>query len=119
MNEEKVDRLLAELRCHEKPTAPDLRSSVRSEIGRRRARPTNWQQSLPILSWNDLLRQPRIAVFALGIALAIGVVPGVWGPTPIRAGFEAEYARKSLHLDVFKTVEILSLKSGPTNISTF
>jgi hypothetical protein len=118
MNEEKVDRMLAELSCREKPPAPDLRSRVCREIGRRRARPTFRQRLLPILSWSEMLLQPRIAACALGIALATGAIPGVWSLTPARPGTEAEYARKSLHLDVFEAVKILSLKPSATGASS-
>jgi hypothetical protein len=118
MNEEKVDRLLAELSGREKPTAPDLRSGVCREIDRRRTRPTFRQRLLPVLSWSEMLLQPRIAACGLGIALATGTIPGVWSQTQARAGTEAEYARKSLHLDVFETVKILSNKPSATGASS-
>ena len=112
MNEEKVERLLAELSRQEKPLAPDLRREVHLEIGRRRAQPTFRLRYLPIISWNELPLQPRIAACALGIALAIGAIPGALNLNPARTGTETAYARKSLHLDVFEAVEILPLKFG-------
>lgn len=118
MNEETVERLLTELSREEKPAAPDLRSRVCSEIDRRRAQSTFRQRFLPILSWSEMLLQPRIAACALGIALATGTIPGVWSLTTARAGIEAEYARKSLHLDVFEAVRILSLKPSARSVST-
>jgi len=108
MNDEQIDRLLRELRREGRSEAPDLRREVRAEIARIRDRPGFWQRLLPVLNWNELLRQPRLAAGALAIAVTIGILPGAWTLATAQTENKAEFARRSLHLDVFDTVDLFS-----------
>lgn len=101
MNNDNLDDVLARLRDRHLPPAPDLRREVRAEITRLKARPSFWQRLLPVLHWNELLSQPRLAAFALALALVVGVVPGVLTLTVPSRTDEARIARASLYLDVF------------------
>ncbi|RLC97735.1 MAG: hypothetical protein DRI46_12480 [Chloroflexi bacterium] len=112
MYDERLDELLGDLRREAPPEAPDLRREVRAEIARIRDQPSFWQRILPILNWNELLMQPRLAAGALAVAVAIGIMPGAWTLATAQTENKAEFARKSLHLDVFDTVEIFALPVG-------
>ena len=116
MNDEPIDELLHELRRSDRPEAPDLRREVRAEIARLRERPAFWQRLLPVLSWNELLMQPRLAAGALAIAIAIGMMPGAWTLATAQTQNKTEFARKSLHLDVFDTVEIFPRQASNSNV---
>jgi hypothetical protein len=100
-NDYEIDALLTRLRQNNLPSVPDLRRQVRDEIVRLKAHPSFWRQVLPILNWNELFRQPRIAVSALALALVVGVVPGFISAKAPHRSADAEIARASLHLHVF------------------
>lgn len=101
-NDYDIDALLARLQHKTLPPAPDLRRDVRAEITRLKVYPSFWRRVFPILNWNELFRQPRIAVSALALALVVGVVPGfVSAQVPDRSA-DARIARASLHFHVFQ-----------------
>ncbi|RKX35788.1 MAG: hypothetical protein DRP71_02630 [Verrucomicrobia bacterium] len=110
MNDEQIDSLLRELQRDDRPEPPDLRPEARAEIARLRDRPGFLQRLLPVLSWNELLMQPRLAAGALAIAITIGMIPGAWTLARAQSENKAEFARRSLHLDVFDTVGFFTLK---------
>ncbi len=116
MNDEHLDELLHELQRHDRHEAPDLRREVRAEFARLRNRPAFRQRLLPILSWNELLMQPRLAAGALAIAITIGMMPGAWTLATAQTQSKAEFARESLHLDVFDTVNIFPIQVGSSKI---
>ena len=68
------------------------------EIEARRRR-SFWSRVLPLLEWRELFLEPRMAVAAFTLAIAVGILPGyiVMG----RANAETRLARQSLHFEVF------------------
>ncbi|MDP3073794.1 MAG: hypothetical protein Q8N18_26150 [Opitutaceae bacterium] len=94
MNPDPIDDLLSAYAKQPLPTAPDrLTADVWRDIERRRSR-FGW---LIGLSWHELLRQPRLAVAALGLALLAGLLPAA----TLRSVEHAQRARESLHFEVF------------------
>ena len=101
MKDEDLEKLLARLRNESLPPAPDLRREVRAEINRLKARPTFWHRLLPVLHWNELLLQPRLAASALALAVIAGITPSLIVQARPGGADQARYARASLHFDVF------------------
>lgn len=112
MTSQNIETLLKELRRNELPRAPDLRREVRMEIARRRAQPNFWQRWFPVAPWTDLPQQPRMAVGALAMALAVGIIPGTLGRPNARTD-DARFARASLHLDAFSAMHGSLLPTQP------
>ena len=112
MNQEQIDRHLLFLSRIERPPAPDLRRNVRQEIARRRRRSSPLHGIQPLFNCNELLLRPGIAAGALVIALAIGSLPGALSFFRSDPESEADYARSSLHLDVFAPVGLLPTSTG-------
>ncbi len=59
--------------------------------------------------------QPRLAAGALAVAVTIGIMPGAWTLATARPDNKVEFARKSLHLEVFDAVDIFSLPTSRSN----
>lgn len=78
------------------PPAPFSRAALWREIAARRRQP--WRASLfPVLSWREVLAEPRLAIAGLVVALVTGMVP-----VAAAKNFDkARIARDSLRLDVF------------------
>lgn len=95
MNPDPLDDLLRAYAKQPMPSTPDrLTADVWRDIEQRRSR-FAW---LVGLNWHDLLRRPRLAFSALGIALLAGLLPAV----AVRAlDDHARLARASLHFEVF------------------
>lgn len=101
MNDENLEKLLANLREDPLSPAPDLRREVRAEIARLKKQPRFWRRLLPVLHWNELLLQPRLAGCALVLAAVAGIAPGMIGHALPSPTHHAHNARASLHLDAF------------------
>ena len=94
MNPDPIDDLLNAYAKQPTPAVPDrMTADIWRDIERRRSR-FGW---LIGLSWQELLRQPRLAVAALGLALLAGLLPA----TTLRSVEHAQRARESLHFEVF------------------
>lgn len=106
MNESQIDRILVKLRQIALPPAPDLRREVRAKIALLKNHPSFWQRVLPVLHWNELLVQPRIAACALALALAVGTIPGAVLLAVSSRADDARNARVSLHLGVFDSSRV-------------
>lgn len=67
-----------------------------------------WSRVIPILEWRELFLEPRVAVAALALAVAVGILPAYFAAH--QAGEEAALARRSLHFEVFSaaTTDLLA-----------
>lgn len=100
MKSDPLDKSLADYAQQPLPACPDrLASNVWREIESRRRR-SIWTRLFPLLDWPELFREPRLALSAAGLALAIGFVPALLQAKP---GTEIRLARESLHFEVFSS----------------
>jgi len=87
--------------------SPDLEAEVWRTIRRRRARPF-WSRLLPILDWRDLFAEPRLIASALAVALGVGILPAALTARPR----SSDWARTSLHFEVFSPANPTLLEPG-------
>jgi len=109
MKPDPIDRALASYAQESLPMCPDrLTSDVWREIDRRR-RESVWTRLFPLLDWNELFREPRLALSAVGLALAVGLVPAFLQTRPLS---DTRLARESLHFEVFSSQTPLAMLAG-------
>lgn len=95
MNPDPLDDLLSAYAKQPLPAAPDrLTADVWRDIEQRRRRGLG---ALLELNWRELLRRPRFALSAFGLALLAGLLPAA----VTRSADHALLARDSLHFEVF------------------
>ena len=95
MNPDPIDDLLSAYAKQQMPAVPDrLTADVWKEIEQRRRRGLG---ALLGLNWRELLRRPRLALAALGLALLAGLLPAA----VTRSADHALLVRDSLHFEVF------------------
>ena len=99
MNPDPLDDLLSSYSRQPLPPAPDFTPHVWSTIKQRRS--SFWSRLLPAAGWDELFREPRLAVPAFALVLVIGLLPAI---TFVNARRESQLARDSLHFDVFSTM---------------
>ena len=96
MNPDPLDELLSAYSKEPTPLPPAGSAEIWREIARRRRRPF-WSGLLPTLDWSELFREPRLAIPALTVALAAGMLPAVLAYPETRT----ERIRASLHFEMF------------------
>lgn len=116
MKPDPLEQTLASYAKQPLPTCPDrLTTDVWREIEQRR-RHSVWAQLCQQFDWRELSAEPRLALAALGLALAIGLVPALLQAKP---EVEKRLARESLHFEVFSSQTPLALlaqlDSSPLN----
>lgn len=113
MNSDPLDDLLGAYSKQSTPPPPDrLTAGVWQEIEHRRNQ-TFWRRVLPSLHWQELLRDPRVALPALGLALLIGLLPAA----TVRSYGQMRLARESLHFEVFSpNLSATTLWAGPPDV---
>ncbi len=95
MNPDPIDDLLSAYAKQPLPAAPDrFTADVWKDIEQRRRRGLG---ALLGLDWQELLRRPRLALSAFGLALLAGLLPAA----VTRSADHALLARNSLHFEVF------------------
>ena len=100
MKPDPLDDTLASYARQPLPPGPEqLTADVWRDIELRR-RKSVWSRLFPLLDWQELFAEPRLAVPALACALAIGILPAVFSA---RAHEEQRLARQSIHFNVFST----------------
>jgi len=98
MNSDPLEQTLAAYARQLPPSAPKrLTTDVWREIEKRRQK-AFWSGFLPMLDWRELFSEPRLAVAALMLATAMGVVPAT---IIARAENQKSLARESIHFEVF------------------
>ena len=106
MKPEHLEQTLASYAKQPLPACPDrLTADVWREIEQRR-RHSVWTRLFQQFDWRDLSAEPRLAFAALGLALAIGLVPAFFLAKP---EMEKRLARESLHFEVFSSQAPLAL----------
>jgi len=109
MKPDPIERALAAYAQESLPACPDrLTSDVWREIDRRR-RESVWTRVFPLLDWHELFREPRLALSAVGLALAVGLVPAFLQAKPVP---DTRLARESLHFEVFSSKAPLAMLAG-------
>ena len=99
MKPDPIDQALASYARQPLPACPDrLTGGVWREIGSRRR--SVWARLFPAAEWRGLFANPRLALPAVALALAVGLLPGLLLASP---GAEQNLARESLHFDVFSS----------------
>lgn len=106
MKPDPLEQTLASYAKQPLPACPDrLTADVWREIEQRRRRSV-WGQLFQKFDWRELSAEPRMAFAALGLALAIGLVPAFFQTKP---EVEKRLARESLHFEVFSSQAPLAL----------
>lgn len=59
-----------------------------------------WARLFPVAEWRGLFANPRLALPAVGLALAIGLLPGLLLATPAA---DQRLARETFHFEVFSS----------------
>ena len=98
MKPDPFEETLASCRQQPLPACPDrLAPDVWREIGRRRS---VWLRLFPASEWRGLFADPRLALSAVGLALAVGFLPEL-----LRAKTEADrrLAVESFHFETFSS----------------
>lgn len=114
MKPDPLDNTLADYAQQPLPACPDrLASDVWREIESRRRRSV-WTRLFPLLDWNELFREPRLAVSAVALALAVGLVPAFLQAGPVT---DTRLARESLHFEVFSSKVPLAMLAGGQPVS--
>lgn len=97
MNSDPLDKLLDAYSRQPAPKPPDrFAAGVWQEIKLRRDQ-SLWRRALRSLGWQELFREPRVAIPALALAVLIGLLPAL----SIRSYDRTRLARESLHFEVF------------------
>lgn len=110
-----IDRALDAYAQESLPACPDrLISDVWREIDNRR-RQSVWTRLFPLLDWNELFREPRLALSAVGLALAVGLIPAFLQARPLP---DTRLARESLHFEVFSSQAPLAMLAGTHSASS-
>ena len=113
MNTNPLDDLLGAYAKQPLPPPPGPGSAeIWRAIGDRRSR-SFWSRVLPVLDWRELFLEPRMATAAFALAVVVGVVPAYIVVGRINA--EAQYARRSLHFEVF-SAHTTDLLANPLSI---
>jgi len=106
MKPDPIERALGAYAQESLPACQDrLISDVWREIDSRR-RQSVWTRLFPILDWHELFREPRLALSAVGLALAVGLVPAFLQAKPVA---DTRLARDSLHFEVFSSQTPLAM----------
>ena len=114
MKPDPIDRALTSYAQESLPTCPDrLISDVWREIASRR-RQSVWTRLFPLLDWHELFREPRLALSAVGLALAVGLIPAFLQARPLP---DTRLARESLHFEVFSSRVPLAMLAKVDSVS--
>lgn len=99
MNSDPLDKLLDAYSRQPVPKPPArFATGVWQEIKLRRDQAL-WRRALRSLGWQELFREPRVAIPAMALAVLIGLLPAL----SIRSHDQARLARESLNFEVFST----------------
>ncbi len=96
MTPDPLDSLLRDFSRQPLPSSPAaLPTLVLAEVERRRQR-GGWRRWLGVFE-TELLPRPSLALAAMAVAVAVGLMPSLWRAPEPTAGL----ARRSLHLESF------------------
>jgi hypothetical protein len=110
MEPDPLEQALADYAREHPPACPDrLQSDIWREIGLRRR--SMWARLFPLAEWRSLFRNPRMALPAVALALAIGILPGLLFAT---RGSDQRLASESFHFDVFSSKAPLAVLERST-----
>lgn len=99
MKPDPLEQALAAYGRQPLPACPErLQSDVWREIGRRRC--SVWARLFPVAEWRGFFANPRLALPAVGLALAIGLLPGLLLATPAA---DQRLASETFHFEVFSS----------------
>jgi len=114
MSPDHLDKMLLAMAEEDLPPCPGhLTSAIWKDIDHRRGR-SFWSRLHPILDWRELFAEPRLTLPALGIALAMGLVPALFLAAPDAS---VRLARQSFHFEVFSSESSMAMLNAPASNS--